>query len=92
LTVVEAVEAELAKSPAANSAMAATALALARELDAPGNSATSKSMCAKALVDVLRELRALAPPAEEETELDRRRREREQRLAGLSTARPAPPS
>jgi hypothetical protein len=92
LSVVEAVEADLAESPLAKSAMAATALALAREIDAPGNSATSKSMCAKALVDVLREMRALAPPAEEETELDRRRREREQRLAGLSAPRPALPS
>jgi hypothetical protein len=46
---------------AAESALAATALALARELDGE-NSATSKSMCAKALIDTMRELRSVAPP------------------------------
>ena len=34
------------------------------------NSATSKSMCAKVLVEVLRELRALAPPKKEKTKVD----------------------
>jgi hypothetical protein len=46
---------------AAESALAATALALARGLDSPG-SLTSKSMAAKALIDTMRELRAVAPP------------------------------
>jgi hypothetical protein len=50
------------------------------------NSATSKSMCAKALVDVMRELRALAPPKPEEDEVERARKRRADRLAGQSAA------
>lgn len=67
------------------SALAATALALARELDKPKNSATSKSMCAKALVDVLRELRASAPvrvEADGVTDLNERRERRRAGVAG----------
>lgn len=45
----------------ADSALAATALALATEIDNEDNSATSKSMCAKALAEIMRELRELAP-------------------------------
>lgn len=44
------------------SGLALTALALADELDDDRNSATSKSMCAKALQDILDRLRELAPP------------------------------
>jgi hypothetical protein len=65
----------------AASGLAATALALSRELDAPSNSATSKSMCAKALMDALGRLRELAPPQKEETPLERARRERAERRA-----------
>jgi hypothetical protein len=61
--------------------LAETALALARELDDDGNSATSKSMCAKAMVDVLRELRTLAPPKVEDTDLERARKRRADRVA-----------
>lgn len=43
---------------------AATALALAAEMDKPKNSATSKSMCARALAETMKELRALVPPEE----------------------------
>lgn len=87
MSVVEAVQGEIDAigDKAAGSAMAATALALAAELDG-SNSATSKSMCAKALVDVLRELRALAPPKETEDELSRLRNDRERRRAGLAAA------
>lgn len=46
---------------AAGSSAAALALALAREVDDPHNSATSKAMCAGRLLDVLRLLRASAP-------------------------------
>jgi hypothetical protein len=46
----------------AHGALAAAALELASQMDDPGNSATSKSMCAKSLSDVLERLRALAPP------------------------------
>jgi hypothetical protein len=66
---------------AASSALAETALALARELDDPDNSATSKSMCAKSMVDVLRELRSLAPPAKENDDLDDLAARRSVRLA-----------
>jgi hypothetical protein len=82
-TAVKADIAEIAASDArlAASGLAASALALAREIDEPGNSATSKSMCAKALMDALGQLRDLAPPAREETELERHRRERSERRA-----------
>jgi hypothetical protein len=45
----------------AESGLAATALALAREIDKSGNSATSKSMCARALGETMDRLRELAP-------------------------------
>jgi hypothetical protein len=45
----------------ADSGLAATALALAAEVDSPKNSATSKSMCAKALMDALTALHAHQP-------------------------------
>jgi hypothetical protein len=44
----------------ATSGMAANALQLAKEMDAK-NSATSKSMCARALNETLKELKALSP-------------------------------
>jgi hypothetical protein len=89
MSVVVAVEQELEDlgPVAAGSALAAAALALARELDVP-NSATSKSMCAKALVEVLREVRALAPARKETDgvdELTTRRAER--RAAAAAVAR-----
>lgn len=67
MSVVEAVTRDLAsirkRAPElADSALAASALVLAAELDDKGNSATSKSMCSRALVEVMEELRALAPP------------------------------
>lgn len=73
--VTAAVERDLerlrARSPElADSALAASVVALARELDAPKNSATSKSMCARALIDALDRLRELAPPEREEDGLD----------------------
>lgn len=69
MSVVEAVERDLAalrkRAPElADSAMAATARALAAEIDEPGNSATSKSMCAARLVDIFEQLRALTPAEE----------------------------
>lgn len=64
--VVAAVRRDLAAfGDLADSALGASALALARELDEPGNSATSKSNCAKALIETLDRLRELAPPPEE---------------------------
>jgi hypothetical protein len=52
-----------------DSALAASALSLAREMDSP-NSATSKSMCARALMETLDRLRELAPEAEERDKVD----------------------
>jgi hypothetical protein len=63
MSVAESVERDIARLPAElrDSGLAAGVLAMAHELDAH-NSATSKSMCFKAMQDGLRELRALAPP------------------------------
>jgi hypothetical protein len=89
MTVTEAVtkDLELLGSTAAESTLAATALTLAAGLD-DGNSLTSKSMAAKALADVMRELRALAPPIQEAdgvASLDKRRQAR--RAAAQAAAR-----
>jgi hypothetical protein len=65
LTVVAAVRRDLAEVASvdpelARSGLAATALALAKQLDNP-NSATSMSMCANALRDTLAALRERVP-------------------------------
>lgn len=65
-SVVAGVKRDLAdiarRDPAlARSSLALSALALARELDAD-NSATSKSMCARALRETIDRLRELVPP------------------------------
>jgi hypothetical protein len=66
----------------ADSGLAASALAMAEEIDKPGNSATSKSMCARSLLEVMNRLRELAPEAEEEDEVDAARKRRAARLGG----------
>jgi hypothetical protein len=66
----------------ASSGLAATALTMARALDDPKNSATSKSMCARVLSDTLARLRALAPAAEERDGLDDLSARRAARRAG----------
>ena len=88
MTVFEATEAEIAGLPAnlRDSGLAAGVLAMARELDVSGNSATSKSMCFRALQDGLRELRELAPPAEETDALNDIEAQRVKRLARLPGA------
>ncbi len=55
---------------AQGSALAESALALAAAMDEPGNSATSKAMCAKALMETMATLRALAPPAKKADAID----------------------
>lgn len=50
----------------ANSAIAAAALRMAHELEDPYNSATAKSMCAKALQGAMDRLLELSPPGQEE--------------------------
>jgi hypothetical protein len=74
-SVVEALERDLAKirerdEQVANSALAASAIALAREIEHPFNSATSKSMCAGKLYDAWNRLLELAPPQEEADQVD----------------------
>lgn len=88
VTVEAAVEFDLKKLPAelAGGALAASALALAREIDHAGNSATSKSMCARALTETLEKLRALAPAEKEADKLDDLARRRAFRLEGQPKA------
>jgi hypothetical protein len=74
-----------------DSALAATAEALAQAIDAPG-SATSKAMVAKELRETLAALRDLAPPKIEEDEVDRARRRRDERLARQSASGATSPS
>lgn len=72
-TVVAAVKRDLAALgdlDLARSGLAASALALARELDKPSNSATSKAACARALRETIESLRALAPAKPEGDGLD----------------------
>lgn len=90
LRVVDAVQRDLdeiaERDPdLARSAHAATALALAREMDWC-NSATSKSMCAKALTDTMDRLRELAPEEEPDDDLDDLERKRRERLARQRSA------
>lgn len=74
-------------SPAlAESALAATATKLAYELEDPYNSATSKSMCAKALNETLERLRELAPAAKEADGIDELSSRRAERLAGRAAS------
>ena len=70
----------------ADSALAATALALAAEIDKENNSATSKSMCAKALAETMRELRELAPPELKEDALVDLNARRSERRAGVAAS------
>jgi broad specificity phosphatase PhoE len=70
---------------AQTSSHAATALALAAEIDSAGNSATSKSMCAKVLLETLAKLRELSPPAVAADKLDdlaAKRQKRRNKAAG----------
>lgn len=72
MLVINAVQKDLDSMPIeyATCGLAASALAMAREIDDPDNSATSKSMCARAMLDTLDKLRELAPKPEERDELD----------------------
>lgn len=60
VTVSEAVVAELIALRMESSSLGASIAVLAAQLDDPKTSATSKSMCAKALKDLLAEVRELA--------------------------------
>jgi hypothetical protein len=85
LTVVAALERDLQelgrRQPGLDrSALAASALSLAAELDSAQNSATSKSMCARALREVWDRLQELAPAQEEGDQLDDLAKRRDARL------------
>jgi hypothetical protein len=85
-TVLAAVERDLKEfakrdKALADSTLAASARALAAELDDPENSATSKSMCARVLLDTLDRLRELLPEQEEKDRLDELSSRRTARLA-----------
>lgn len=74
-SVIEAAERDVEAvrerdSALADSALAAAAVALAREIEHPYNSATSKSMCAREMRDTLDRLRELAPPRRERDGID----------------------
>ena len=85
--VARAMWCDLGRLPAdlAGSVLAASALALAREIDDPGNSATSKSMCARALLDTVDRLLARAPADEERDGLDDLTSRRSNRIASAIT-------
>lgn len=72
MKVVAAVRRDLKLLPRelAQSTLAASALSLAAELDKVKISATARASCARALREVMEELRSLAPPAEESDALD----------------------
>lgn len=93
LKVVDAVKRDLAliakrDKALAESSLAASALVLARALDNPRNSATSKSMCSRSLIETMDRLLELAPPAEEKDKLDelssRRAARRERKTAAAN--------
>lgn len=68
----------------ADSALAASALAMAREIANPYASATAKSNCARIVLDTMDRLRELAPPDEDHDELDELRDRRAARRGGAT--------
>lgn len=88
MTVLAGVERDLADIAArdeklAQSGLATQALALAKELDNP-NSATSKSMCARALLETLDRLLELAPVEEKLDDIDEIAAQRARRQAAAA--------
>lgn len=63
----------------ADGVLAATAMALAYQIEHPGNSATSKSMCARELRETMDRLRELAPPLTKKDGIDELKAKREKR-------------
>jgi hypothetical protein len=86
VTASEAAERDIGKirqrdRVVADSAIAATVVSMAREVDDPFNSATSKAQCAKELRQGYeRLLEQSPPPAPEESDLERLRRKRATRV------------
>lgn len=79
--VTPALEAELKKLPedAQNSALAATALSLAKVIDGGETSAGAKAALYKVYIELLDRLRALAPDEQQEDKLDELRKRRSSR-------------
>lgn len=69
----------------AEGSLAASALALAAALDDPANSATSKSMCARALRESIDRLWELAPPPQTKDGIDDLASRRSKRRATTPT-------
>lgn len=91
MTVAKAVQNDLKelreRAPdLAGSSLAASALVLARELDNRRNSATSKSMCARELREVMGRLWELAPAPEEADWLDELKERRDTRRGAAAAA------
>lgn len=90
--VVAATEREIAAirtrdAALAEGAIAASAVAMAYQMQNPYNSATSVSMCAGKLHDAITTLRELAPPAEKESDgIDDLTAKREERRAAARVA------
>ena len=89
LNVIEAAEREVEATrerdaSLADSALAASAVALAYEIANPFNSATSKSMCAREMRDTLDRLRELAPEEDHADSLDELKQRRSERQAKAS--------
>lgn len=89
--VIEAIEREIeswrgASPKLADSTYAATAVALAYEVENPWNSATSKAYCAKELRETMTLLRAMLPADEKKDGIDDLERRRAERLAARGAA------
>lgn len=89
-SVFEAVKRDLAAfdkrlPKISKSGLAVTALVLARELDKPANSATSKSMCAQRLREALDRLEEKVPPQKEGDSVDEIHAGRKRRQGGAKT-------
>jgi hypothetical protein len=87
--VEDAVRADLKELDSVSSALGASAISLAREMDAR-NSATSKSMCARALIETLDRVREIAEERPKEADpvdeiKSRRDARRAQRAAASSS-------
>lgn len=76
----------------ADSALAASALALAREMDSPETPPAAVSMCARELREVLGQIRELAPKDDEKDKLDELTARRAARRSRSTASADTPPS
>lgn len=90
--VVDAIARDIEPMPGtlSSSAIAAVALALGREIEHPYNSATSKSMCAGRITEIMGELRALCPPERKADSIDDLAAARDARRAAVAAGLAAP--